>query len=246
MFRFRDIYEIDELNRTITVGAGTVNLRVSHAVKHLGMQFVPDPSSQKACSIGGNIGENAGGPHTLKYGVTVNHVVGLEAVMADGTMYIWNCHESVCRLTPLPESIITLLATFSTIDDACRTVSDIIAAGIVPAAMEMLDNPVIRALQKTGNPGFPEDAEALLIIELEDLTEALPEEKEHILKILQKNTATQVKYAASQEERDIIWSCPQRSVRSNRRSYTGFLYAGRRGAACKAAGDFPYNAWAVG
>jgi glycolate oxidase len=229
MFRFRQIHEIDFLNRSISVGPGVVNLKISEHVKPNGYYYVPDPSSQKACTVGGNVAENSGGPHTLKYGVTVNHVLGIEAVLANGEVVElggkhWGAPgpdllglfvgsegtfgivtKVICRLTPLPEKVITLLGVFPSVRDACQAVSGTIRQGIIPAAMELIDNVVIQAVEKSIAPGFPLDAEAVLLVELEDLQEGIEEEAFRVAKILQDNNATEVRRAQSEEERALIW-----------------------------------------
>ena len=229
MFRFNAIKDIDPLERTITVGPGVVNITVSQAASPHGLYFAPDPSSQKACTIGGNVGENSGGPHTLKYGVTVNHVLGLEMVLPDGEIVriggsSWQAPgpdllaltigsegtfgivtEVTCRLTPIPPKTITMLAVFADIGDASRAVSAIIGAGMVPAALEMIDKVVIGAVEKTIKPGFPTDAEAVLILELDGLEDGLEEEARAIEGLCQEQGATRVSRAHNEDERAIIW-----------------------------------------
>ncbi|MDJ0842138.1 MAG: FAD-linked oxidase C-terminal domain-containing protein [Acidobacteriota bacterium] len=229
MFRFNTIEEIDVANRTAVVGPGVVNLAVTKAAAPHGLYFVPDPSSQKACTVGGNVGENSGGPHTLKYGVTVNHVLGLEMVLPDGELVrlggkAWGVPgpdllglvvgsegtfgivtKVTCRLTPIPEKALTMLGVFESVADACRTVSDIIRNGIVPAALEMIDHIVIEAVEKYIGAGFPLDAEAVLIIELEDLKDGIEDEAERIREICRANNAREVRLAADEAERAQIW-----------------------------------------
>ena len=229
MFHFNRIHEIDPVNRTVTAGPGVVNIRLSEAAKDSGFYFSPDPSSQKSCSLGGNVGENAGGPHTLKDGVTVNHVVGLEFVSSEGKrirlggktlggpgpdltgLFVGSegtfglVTEVVCRLSPIPEKVVTLLAMFGDVDHASQTVSDVIAAGIVPAALEMLDEPVIQAIEKNNRPGFPPDAKALLIIEIEGMDVGLEEEMAKIENIVNANGALRCQRAQNEEERHQLW-----------------------------------------
>ena len=236
MFRFRRIHEIDFLNRSISVGPGVVNLKISEQVKPNGYYYVPDPSSQKACTVGGNVAENSGGPHTLKYGVTVNHVLGIEAVLPDGAVVElggkhWGSPgpdllglfigsegtfgvvtKVICRLTPIPEKVITFLGVFPSIRDACQAVSSTIRQGIIPAAMELIDNVIIQAVEKSIAPGFPLDAEAVLLVELEDLKEGIEEEAFHVAKILQDHNATDVRRAQSQEERALIWKARKEAL----------------------------------
>ncbi len=230
MFRFNRIQELDPINRTLTVGPGVVNLHVSQAAKAAGLYFVPDPSSQKACTLGGNVAENSGGPHTLKYGVTTNHVVGLEVVLADGELVrlgstCWGVPgpdllglfigsegtfgivtSVTCRLTPLPERVVTLLAVFGSVRAACETVSGIIRAGIVPAAMELIDKLVIQATERKIAAGFPLDAEAVLIVELEDLAEALDADVAAIRAICAERGVREVRQAHDEDERARIWA----------------------------------------
>jgi len=229
MVRFDRIGPMDPVNRTIAVGPGVVNIDVSRTAAPQGLRFAPDPSSQKACSVGGNVGENAGGPHTLKYGVTVNHVVGLEAVLADGSqvslggpmfgrpgpdllgLFIGSegtfgiATSVTCRLTPLPERTVTLLAAFDAMADASRTVCQIVRRGIVPAALEMIDRVVIGAVEPLIGAGFSREAEAVLIIELEDLADGLDLEAARIRDICQANNAADVRLAADERERALIW-----------------------------------------
>ncbi len=229
MVRFNRILEIDAANRTATVEPGVVNIAVTRAAAEHGLCFVPDPSSQKACSVGGNVGENSGGPHTLKYGVTVNHVLGLEMVLPDGELMrlggkVWGVPgpdllglvvgsegtfgivtKVICRLTPIPEKSMTLLGVFDTVAAACHTVSGIIRAGIVPAALEMIDHIVIVAVERYIGAGFPLDAEAVLIIELEDLADGLDTEAEQIRAICAEHGVREIRQAADEAERAAIW-----------------------------------------
>ncbi len=177
--RMNRILEVDLDNLRAVVEPGLVNVRLSQAVAPHRLQYIPDPSSQKACTIGGNVGENSGGPHTLRYGVTTNHVLGLEVVLPDGEivhtggkaldtpgydltgLYVGSegtlglVTRVIARLVPLPEAVKTLLAIFPTVGDASRAVSGIIARRIVPAALEMMDNLCIRAVESRAPAGFP-------------------------------------------------------------------------------------------
>jgi glycolate oxidase subunit GlcD len=229
MCHFRKVRQIDVINRIVEVEAGVVNIDISNAISEKGFHFVPDPSSQKACTIGGNVAENSGGPHTLKYGVTVNHVLGLEVVMADGSVVTlggqsWSSagpdllglfigSEGTfgivtavkCRMTPLPEDVRTMLVTFTSVATACKAVSAIIAAGIVPAALEMIDKIVIGAVEEDMGAGFPQDAEALLIIELEDLRDGLDDQVEAMKALLDQQGAQEVRIAEDAQQRAQIW-----------------------------------------
>ena len=229
MARFKQVEEIDLLNRTITVGPGVINLRISEKVQPEGYHYAPDPSSQKACTIGGNVAENSGGPHTLKYGVTVNHVLGLEMVLPDGELVeLGGNHfpmlgpdllglvigsegtfgivtQVTCRLTPNPEKAITLLGIFDRVHRACEGVSSVIRRGIIPAAMEMIDKVIIHAVEQALKPGFPTDAEAVLIVEVDGLEDGLEEEADTVKELLLNAGATKVKRARDDEERARIW-----------------------------------------
>ena len=197
--RMNRILEIDYASRRIEVESGVVNLHVTNAVKGRGMMYAPDPSSQVACTIGGNVAENSGGPHTLKYGVTTNHVLGVEMVLPDGEIVeLGGPTEECCgydlvgaivgsegttgivtratlKLTRAPEAYRTLLAIFADIENATRAVSAIIAAGIIPGAIEMMDQMIIRAVEAAFHAGLPEDAGAVLIIELDGIAAGLDE-----------------------------------------------------------------------
>ncbi len=229
MARFKKVHEVNIVNRTITVDPGVVNLRISEYVQDKGYHYAPDPSSQKACTIGGNVAENSGGPHTLKYGVTVNHVLGVEMVLPDGEIInLGGNHlgmpgpdilglvigsegtfgiitKIICRLTPIPERAVTLLGIYKSVKNACESVSKIIGRGIIPAAMEMLDKIVVMAVEKTLKPGFPLDAEALLIIELDGLKDGLESEAKVVETILRECGATKIERAHDEEERKKIW-----------------------------------------
>src|SRR5438874_5871207 len=195
----------------------------------MGWHFAPDPSSQGACTIGGNVATTSGGPHTLKYGVTVNHVLGLELVLPDGqvvqtggaaqdhpgydltgvivgsegtvgvTTKVW------CRITRNPEAYRTLLGVFETVDDATNTISDLIGAGIVPAALEMLDQLILQAVEAAFHFGFPLDAGAVLIMEVDGLDAGLNEDAERIIAIAKKNGAREVRRAGTEAERLLLW-----------------------------------------
>jgi glycolate oxidase len=227
--RMKEILEIDIENQRARVQPGVVNLDLSLAVSSYGYYFAPDPSSQKACTIGGNVAENSGGPHTLAYGVTTNHVLGLEVVLPDGrvihtgasfpdrpgydltglvvgsegTMGIVT--EAVVRLMRKPESAKTLLAIYNTIPDATRTVASITARGITPAALEMMDGLTLRAVEDATHAGYPMDSAAVLLIEVEGLAEAVEEHAGEIEAVCLENRAREVRRARSAQERDLLW-----------------------------------------
>jgi glycolate oxidase len=223
------ILEVDYRNRFAVVEPGVVNLWLTNHIKSNGFHFAPDPSSQGACTIGGNVATNSGGPHTLKYGVTVNHVLGLEIVLPDGRVAltggpaednpgydltgvivgsegtfgvvtrIW------VRITRNPEAYRTLLGVFETVDDATNTISDIIGAGIIPAALEMLDAPILQAIEAAFHFGFPLDAGAVLIMEVDGLEAGLDGDAEKMTAIATKNNAREVRQANTDAQRTLLW-----------------------------------------
>jgi glycolate oxidase len=227
--RMKKIHEINYRDRYAIVEPGVVNLSLTNRIKSHGYHFAPDPSSQGACTIGGNVATNSGGPHTLKYGVTVNHVLGVEMVLPDGEVVtcggptedtpgldltgvivgsegtfgivtkVW------VRITKNPEAARTLLGVFESIDDATNCISDIIGAGIVPAALELLDAPVIKVVEAAFSFGFPLDAEAVLIMEVDGLDAGLDAEAERMVKIARANNAREVRTANTDAERTLLW-----------------------------------------
>src|SRR5947208_4769602 len=195
--RLNRILEMDKNNRRAVVEPGVVNAKLGAAAKPYGLQYAPDPSSQSACTIGGNVAENSGGPHCLKYGVTANHILALEVLLADGSLVElgspggepWGpdlvglfvgsegnfgiATRITVRLTPLPRTVRTLLADFNGLRIAGEAVSAIIAAGIVPAALEMMDQSCIAAVEDSVYAaGYPRDAAAILLVELDGRNEA--------------------------------------------------------------------------
>ncbi len=232
--RMNKILEIDIENLRAKVQPGVVNLDLTRAVEASGCFFAPDPSSQKACTIGGNVAENAGGPHTLAYGVTTNHVVGLEVVLgngevvelggrvsggspdtpgydltgvmvgSEGTMAIITA--ITVRLVRLPEAVKTLLAIFETVDDASETVADITARAITPAACEMLDGLTLKAVEAATHAGYPLDAAAVLLVEVEGLREAIEVQAEQIDQVCRDHHAREVRVAKDARERELLWA----------------------------------------
>ena len=229
--RLNRIVKIDKANRLAIVEPGVVNAKLGAAARPHGLQYAPDPSSQTACTIGGNVAENAGGPHCLKYGVTVNHIHALEVLLADGSLVElgslggepWGpdlvgvfvgsegnfgiATRITARLTPLPRAIRTLLADFTSIRAACAGVSAIIAAGIVPAALEMMDQSCIRAVEDSVYAaGYPRDAAAILLVELDGGNEtAVIAESDAVTELLRTAGARAVKCAASDAELERLW-----------------------------------------
>lgn len=236
--RMNRVLNVDYENRRALVEAGCVNAWITNAVKARGLYYAPDPSSQSACTIGGNVATNSGGPHTLKYGVTTNHVLGLELVLPDGEI-VWlgttpDGGEDVegydlrgvvigsegmfgvvtrvlVRLVRAPQAFKTMLGVFESVDDASQTVSEIIAAGIVPGAIEMMDQLITRAVEAAYQFGFPLDAGAVLIVELDGLAAGLSEQAERVLDICRANRAREVRLAKTEEERALLWKCRKRA-----------------------------------
>lgn len=231
MARMRRVLKIDERNRLAVVEAGVVNARISRAVAGHGLHYVPDPSSQGSCTVGGNVGENAGGIHCLKYGTTTDHVLGARVVLyggrvvelggfgacaagydllgvfvgSEGTFGI--ATELTVKLTPVAPSVRTLLADFTDIDDASRAVSSIIAAGMIPAALEMVDGETIRAVEASVfAAGMPTDAEAALLVELDGLEAGIDEDVSRVRRICAENGARSVRLAADESERKKLWA----------------------------------------
>jgi glycolate oxidase len=227
--RMNRILEVDAENLCAVVQPGVVNLQLSEHVSHLGLYYAPDPSSQKACTIGGNVAENSGGPHTLLHGVTVNHVTGVEVVMPDGeivqfggkavesygydmTGFFVGTEGTVgiatavtVKLLRKPEAVKTLLGIFESIDDAARTVSAITALGITPAALEMLDGWTLRTVEAFCHAGYPLDAGAVLLIEVEGLREEVEEQAVAVSEACMRQKARDVRVAKDEEERALLW-----------------------------------------
>ena len=227
--RLDRILKIDLENRLAIVEPGVINLDVTKAVSKDGFFYAPDPSSQAACSIGGNVANNSGGPHTLAYGVTTNHVLGVEVVLdhgeivwlggevtdtpgydlcgvfvgSEGTMGIVT--KIIVKLMQTREAVRTALAVFDDMDDATKTVVDITAAGIIPAALEIMDRTTIEAVERGAPVGLPRDAAAVLIVEVEGLNEQTERAIELAAEICQRNHARQVKIAKDDGERQALW-----------------------------------------
>ncbi len=227
--RMNKILEIDLANERMVVQPGVVNLDISLAVQGMGYFYAPDPSSQRACTIGGNVSENAGGPHTLAYGVTTNHVLGLEFVLPDGTVHSTGGMEPdspgldlvglltgsegtmvlitkvIVRLMKQPEKVKTILAIYNSASDCADTIADITARGITPVAVEMLDGEMLRMVEEATHAGYPMDAAAVLLIELEGLVESVEEQTEQIREVCERCGAREFRVAKSAEERDLLW-----------------------------------------
>ena len=227
--RMNRVVEIDLANERAVLEPGVVNLEITQAVESAGYFYAPDPSSQKACTIGGNVSENAGGPHTLAYGVTTNHVLGIETVLADGTPMTAGgkaldlpgydvtglltgsegtmalVTKITVRLMRQPELVKTLLAIYDTVDDCADSVAEITARAITPAAVEMLDGVMLRMVEEATHAGYPMDAAAVLLIELEGLKEAVEEQVQSIEDACKSCRAREVRIARSAAERELLW-----------------------------------------
>lgn len=228
--RMDRILSIDAVNRLAVVQPGVVNMDLQKAVDRLGLMYAPDPASQKVCSLGGNVGEGAGGMRGFKYGVTRDHVIGLKLVLADGEI----CHvggalepivpgadwtglmvgsegtlavvtEITVRLLPKPPAVKTMLAVFDRLEDAGSSVSAIVARGIVPTTLELMDRPVIEAVEAYVRAGLPTDAEAVLLIEVDGVESALARQAEVIEEVCRQQGAREVRVARSAAERDSLW-----------------------------------------
>jgi glycolate oxidase len=229
LMRMNRVLEVDYENQFAVVEPGLVNLHLSWAVGPKGFYYAPDPSSQQACTIGGNIANNSGGPHTLKYGVTVNHVLGLEVVLPDGEI-IWlggRTRESqgydltglfvgsegtfgiatkiVVRILRRPQAVKTVLAVFDAVEAASESVSAVIGRGLVPAAMEMIDQLTIQAVEDAFGCGYPRDAAAALLIELDGLREGMEAQAERVIAACRENGAREVRAARDEAERQLLW-----------------------------------------
>ena len=229
--RMNKILAIDYENRFAVVQPGVVNLHVTQAVKSKNLYYAPDPSSQMVSTIGGNVAENAGGPHTLKYGVTTNHVLALEVVLPDGTVYELGTAAGdpvgydlvgtfvgsegtfgivtriTVRLLRTAPAVKTLLAVFDSVVDATKTVSGIISRGIVPAALEMIDRNTIQAIEAgVYATGIPQDAEAVLLIEIDGLEAGIEQQAERVVEVIKGNRAREIRVAQNDQERKKLWA----------------------------------------
>jgi glycolate oxidase subunit GlcD len=228
--RLKKIISLDVANRRATVEPGVVNLKLNRHVAPHGLLYAPDPSSESACTIGGNVAENAGGPHCLKYGVTSNHVLALTVVLPSGDVVALGSQiaerdgydlrgafvgsegcfglalDVTVKLTPRPQTVRTLLADFMSVDAAAHVTSAIIASGIVPAALEFMDGPTIRVVEDSiYAAGYPRDAEAVLLVELDGLEAGVTADLESVRKICLDGGARNVKVARDDAERTKLW-----------------------------------------
>ena len=230
MIRMNKVLEIDRPNLRARVQPGMFNLEFGNALAPLGYQYLPDPASQKAATLGGNVAENSGGPHCFKYGVTTNHVLGMTVVLPDGEVaelggkapdtpgydltgvFVGSegtfgiCTEVVARIVRVPEGVKTLLAIYDSIEAGSETVSAIVAAGMIPATLEMMDQLVIKAVEESIKCGFPLDCATVLIIEVDGLKDDLELQVEAITELCRKHGAREVRVAKNDAERAALWA----------------------------------------
>jgi glycolate oxidase len=227
--RLKGIIEISQGGRYAVVEPGVVNIELTRAAEKYGLCFAPDPASQSACTIGGNVAANSGGPHTLKYGVTCDHILGLEVVLPDGeTVVLGGASEDApgldlralltgsegtlgivtritARLTPVPRAWKTLLAAFHSLEDAGRAVSAMISAGLIPAALEIMDRRIVKAVEESFHLGLPLDAGAILIVEMDGLPQGMDRAGETAAALCRSGGAFLVKVAGNEAERAGLW-----------------------------------------
>ena len=228
--KFNKILEIDFNNKCVVAQPGVTNLAITHAVQHKGFYYAPDPSSQLACSIGGNVAENSGGIHSLKYGTTTNNILGVELVMMDGTVcrlggktldqegydllglicgsegLLGVITEVTVKILKKPQTVRAALIGFPSIEDGGNCVSEIISNGIVPAGMEMMDKALIEATDNFCKAGYPRDAEALMIVELDGTNSEVDELINKISDIAKKNNSTSIRTSKNEKERLAFWA----------------------------------------
>ena len=233
--RMKRILAVDPVNQFAVVEAGVVNLALSRAVEVHGLLYAPDPSSQPACTIGGNIATNSGGPHTLKYGVTTNHVLGVKLVLPDGVVAELGgpvadspgydltglivghegtfgiVTEATVRLIPVPQSVRTFLAVFESVADASRAVSGIVGSGIIPAALEMMDQLILQAVEEAFHVGFPLDAGAVLLIEIDGIEAGFDELTRRIEAVCREAGMRSLRTARDAAERQALWMARKRA-----------------------------------
>jgi glycolate oxidase len=227
--KFNKILEIDFENRCVVTQPGVTNLSLTKAVEHNGFYYAPDPSSQIACSIGGNIAENSGGVHSLKYGTTTNNVLGVEIVLMDGKVMKFGgkklesegydllglitgsegllgvLTEVTVKILKKPQSVKALLLGFQSVEDSGQCVSDIISGGIIPAGMEIMDKPLIKATDDYAKAGYPKDVEAILIVELDGTESEVNILIKRVEEIAKKNKSTYLRISKNDEERLRFW-----------------------------------------
>ena len=228
--RFNQILEIDPLNRSARVQPGVLNLSISQAARAHGLYYAPDPSSQIACTIGGNVAENSGGVHCLKYGLTVHNILEVHALSIEGETLTFGgaaldapgfdllalitgsegmlaiITEIRVKLLPLPHCAKVMLAAFDDVEAAGQAVGDIIGAGVIPAGMEMMDNPAIRAVEDFVHADYPVDAAAIILCELDGAEAEVDRQIEDVRRLVETRGATQIRIARDEAERAKFWS----------------------------------------
>ena len=228
--QMNQITEINTKNRYIIVQPGVINIDVQKALQPFKFFYPPDPASMNVSTIGGNVAQNAGGPRCLKYGVTADYILGMKVVLSSGKTVKFGSRnvkdvtgyrlsglfcgsegtlgivtEIILRVVPLPETIKTILVTFDDLDDTAKSVADIIGAGILPVAMELMDKMTINAIEDSANLGLPRDAQGSLVIEIDGVKEACEKEMQQVIEKVRANGATAIKEAKSDKERDELW-----------------------------------------
>lgn len=223
------ILEIDLENHCAVVEPGVYNLDLQQKLATHGFFFAPDPASQRVSTIGGNVAENAGGPHCIKYGVTNNHILGLEVVTTEGEVLqlggkmqqnagydlmsliigsegtLGIVTKVIVKILPLPECVKTMLAIFNSMEQAAQAVTEIMSRGIIPSTLEMMDKPIIETVEKAHHLGYPEDAEAILLIELDGPLAGMDEQVKQVSAVCTKNGADKIELAKTDEQRDALW-----------------------------------------
>jgi len=228
--KFNQIISIDVDNRCARVQPGVRNLAISEAAKPYGLYYAPDPSSQIACSIGGNVAENAGGVHCLKYGLTVHNILEVKLLTIDGELLTIGSQaldspgydllalmtgsegmlgviiEITVKLLPIPKTVRVILSAFDDVEKAGNAVAGIIASGIIPAGLEMMDNPSIRAAEDYVHAGYPTDASAILLCELDGIESEVDSQIDTVTQVLNQHGATEVRVAENQQQRMTFWA----------------------------------------
>jgi glycolate oxidase len=228
--RMNRVLEVDVENQRVVVEPGAITLDIKGVIGKYGYLYQPDPSSEKASTIAGNLAENSGGAHCFKYGVTSNHVLGAEVVLYDGEVIevggksldnpgfdlmglivgsegtLGIVTKMILRMMPKPEAVKTLLAIYNTIEDGANTVTGIVKAGIIPATLEMMDNLTIKAVEAAYHVGFPEDAAAILLIELDGLKDGMERLADQVIEVCKQNNVREVRVAKNDAEREKIWA----------------------------------------
>lgn len=244
--RMNRVVSIDPENRTATVETGIINAWLNRELAEYGLFYAPDPSSQSACTIGGNVAENAGGIHCVKYGVTTDHVLGLEVVLPDGRI-TWLGSQSrsvhglnltglfvgsegtlgiatraVLRLLPRPQSIRAYLAAFDQVSEATDAVADIVQSGVNPAALEFMDAFTVKAVNRAFGVGFPETSEAVLLVEVDGTDEQVVYDEKRLKAILEKHRALDVRTGVTEVERNTLWQARKKAVAAYGRYFPAF------------------------